>query len=263
MILYCFITHKKQLSFTFNRVYQMMTNLGIADYIVVVGGGTATEYIPDKKILHLPANDFYEGLPEKIYEMFQFLARAKRFKKYTHFLKCDDDIIIRKRFPLKKYRKIDYGGILCGPKISRDFHLRRCSPGSYFSQHPYTGPVVMYCNGGMSYIVSRKASVLIAAHQFKPNQEIYEDLFIGKILHAYDITPVKLRLLFFQTIESPEHPIHHPIRFFVEEKTKNLIRFVKNRFTNALWLKSIYLWKIMSFNLTWFKNMFITWEKLI
>ena len=220
MILYCFITHQAHLQQTRSRVGKMMAGLGTDDYMIVVGGYDATEYLPSEKVLQLPCNDLWEGLPEKVQQLFCFLAGHQAVQHYSHFFKCDEDIRIHKRINPKKLRKVHYGGVIYNGPFNRGYrryHIGRCSKASYFYRKPYTGPAVPYCLGGTAYVLSRRACRLIAAHKGKLLEtDIYEDLAVGKILYGHNIYPVNLEILMWNTIVAPEHNVlRHPIRVYL------------------------------------------------
>ena len=75
---------------------------------------------------------------------------------------------------------------------NRRWHINRCTPGSKFNNTPYNGIYVPWCLGGFGYILSRKAINVVGNYNENYDDEIYEDLLIGKILLKSDIKPVIL-----------------------------------------------------------------------
>ena len=76
-VLYVFITHQAELEMTKQRVSKMMQ---ACNYLIAVGGF-------DKK-----CNDRYEGLPEKVIKMYQFIATSTSYNGISHVLKMDSDM---------------------------------------------------------------------------------------------------------------------------------------------------------------------------
>ena len=189
MILYCFICCFKNLH-KISYIHSLMKFLNYPHYYIILGY-KETLINPQKKILFLKCDDTYEGLPNKIIELFKFLSNSKFFKDYTHFFKIDDDTNINK---IMDHRKLDgdYLGTIQDYEGKRDWHIGKCSPNSVWNKKIYNGNYVPWCKGGYGYILSRKA--INAIYEYKENydDEIYEDLLIGKILLKSDIQPKKL-----------------------------------------------------------------------
>ena len=201
MLLYLFVSCKKNINNSNNRINTMMKRLKIKDYIIIVGGDE-NKYNDNTHILHINCNDHYEGLPEKIIKTYNFIYKNPIFSKYTFLVKMDDDTIINK--PINNLDLCDYGGYINNnPNSSRDWHIGKCNNKSVWNNKQYDGIFVPYCLGGYSYILSfRILSYFVNINNY--NDEIYEDLFIGKILNRNKIYP-KCVYNLSEYIESPEH----------------------------------------------------------
>jgi len=201
MLLYMFISCEKRMG-CYNRIMGMMTALDYGDFIIVKGG-TETNYNPLTQILTLDCNDYYEGLPEKVLKAFKFVHDDARFSKYTQFCKVDDDIRVNRL--IVPGVLTDYCGILYNYTVgNRRWHIGKCSTGSPFNTMPYTGKYVPWCLGGNGYFVSRRSlDAIVNDTTYK--SEIYEDLYVAKLLRVAGILPTHipdlLRFLF-----SKDHP---------------------------------------------------------
>ncbi len=186
MILYCFICCFKNMH-KIGYIHNAMKNLGYPHYYIVLGY-KETLVNPKKKLLLLKCDDTYEGLPNKMVELFKFLSTSKFFKDYTYFYKLDDDININKIVDCKKIEG-DYLGTIQDYEGKRDWHVGKCSPNSIWNKKIYQGGYVPWCKGGYGYILSRKAINAICEYKEKYDDEIYEDLLIAKILLNSNIAP--------------------------------------------------------------------------
>ena len=189
MILYCFICCIKNL-YKISYIHNMMKSLGYLHYYIILGY-KETLINPKKKIIFLKCDDSYEGLPNKIVELFKFLSTSKFFEKYTYFFKCDDDINLKK---IIDYRQLkgDYLGTVQNYEGKRDWHLGKCSMGSEWNNKIYQGEYITWCKGGYGYILSRKAIDVVSDYKEIYDDEIYEDLLIAKILVKENIIPLIL-----------------------------------------------------------------------
>lgn len=230
MLLYCFITHRGQLMPTRSKVSAMMNRLGIDHYLVVSGGCPKDRYDQSQNTLHLCCNDHYEGLPEKIYRLFCYLANhPEDFGAYTHFLKCDEDTCILKKFKVPRLKKWDYAGVVTGEygRCARDYHQGKCSPQSPWNERLYTGAVVPFCLGGYGYVLSQKACrALATAHPPDLDQEIYEDLMVGKLLRRQHIYPKSMVWERQPCLVSPEHRLRSPINYHILKLKMKLKRIL-------------------------------------
>ena len=205
-ILYIFISHTLNIDNVFLRIKNMMLQNNNNNYIIVRGDIPATNhYDPYKKILTISCNDKYEGLPEKILKTFKFLVDAPEFKEYTHFYKLDDDMIIKKYINPNNLKHIDYAGNVQGVEGSRIWHIGKCSNNSKWNTQKYMGKFVPWCKGGYGYIISRTAINLIKDED-KYKEHIYEDVYIGILLHKNNIHPISMDpKILQQFVCSPDH----------------------------------------------------------
>lgn len=177
-ILKVFITHQDNLQATFSKVSSTYDK----DYVVVAGGYDQDSY--EGAIIKLNCDDSYCGLPHKMTSLFRFISENPAFDEYTHFHKLDEDMGFIKEidFELK-----DYMGMICGKyMINRNHHIGRCE-GHYWNDKPYEGEISDWCEGGLGYIVSRKAIELIG--QVDGKNYPLEDVMIANILENNGIYP--------------------------------------------------------------------------
>ena len=197
-ILYIFITCQTKYEITFPKITNMMKNLNNQNFIIIVGGSLDTFYDENNKTLNIQCNDFYEGLPEKMIKTYKFIYENDIFKKYKYICKLDDDVEI-KEFPEEnilseycgKIGNVDYG--------DRNWHIGKCSKDNKFNNKEYQGIYVPWCMGGYGYIISREILKYIK-DETGYDDEIYEDLYIAKILNKNNIFPKELKTeLYFTT----------------------------------------------------------------
>ena len=197
MILYIFITCLSNFHHSYNRITNMMTKLNNNDFVIVKGMDSNNKQIElyDEltHVLSLDSNDYYEGLPEKTIKSFKFIYNNSLFDKYTFLCKLDDDIIIKQLF---KFTNLpDYCGRLNNSYDGdRKWHIGKCSKNSIFNTTEYKGYYVPWCLGGNGYFLSRNALKFIILDMNYKN-EIYEDLYVAKILHRNNIFPINLPIL--------------------------------------------------------------------
>lgn len=189
-ILYIFITCKSRFDNCYNRIIEMMKNFNYNEFIIIKGGSDIEYYDIKKHILNLVCNDYYEGLPEKVIKTLTFIYNTKLYNKYKYICKVDDDIIIKKIFTTEKLPNY------CGKIFksgNRSYHIGRCSENSKFNNIKYTGKYVPFCAGGYGYIVSIKLLEFIVKDEDYKN-EIFEDLYIAKILYKYNTYPKDINI---------------------------------------------------------------------
>ena len=183
-ILYCFITHQRNIFNSFPRIVDMMQSLDIKDYLLCYGG-VRSEYDANNKILQIMSNDYYEGLPEKVVKMFNFISKHNELNKFSHYIKLDDDITI-----MQQVNNItdDYCGIIYSPSnMNRVYHIGRCSKDSKFNNMTFEGEAAKsWCLGGNGYVLSNKAMNIVSQDTDYYN-EIYEDMYVAKILKRNNI----------------------------------------------------------------------------
>lgn len=193
MNLYVFITHKLNIENCYQRIKDMM----VEDFIIVEGGNISDSYDQENKILRLNCNDKYVGLPEKIMKTFHFLISDQRFSQYTHFVKLDDDMMLKKRFDSIEG---DYLGEVHYVDGNRQWHMGRTK--TFWDKVPYLGEFKPWCMGGFGYIVSRNAlEKIVPNHQYL--EHIYEDVYIGILMDSVSISPKKINMK--EHFISPDH----------------------------------------------------------
>lgn len=190
-ILYIFITYKNNIINTQNRLKIMMNNLNNTNYIIVQGGDVSDNYDIDSKILSINCNDKYEGLPEKVLKSYKYIIESNLFSKYTHFIKLDDDMIIKKLIDYNDIKDINYGGIIQYNEGNRKWHIGKCSNTSWFNYNKYSGIFVPWCKGGYGYLISRIYINLIK-NNLTYKDIIYEDLYIAILLKEKNIEPINI-----------------------------------------------------------------------
>ena len=222
-ILYLFIAHQKVRNIALSRITGMMQALKSEDYAIVFGGFKKEEWIQSLKVLELECNDGYEGLPEKVRSALRFIGSTHFFNEYTHIAKLDQDM---KLIKLIDFRLKDYSGIL-NPSFNgnRHWHLGRCTPGSYFNDNLYAGDFVPWCHGGMGYIISRKAAVIVASTSSATN-EIYEDLFVAKVLRHHKIYPSSCNRLKHYFV-SPRHKQMKKVDYYYKKISSTLLKILR------------------------------------
>lgn len=192
MIFYIFISCKPLIGKRYQRIVDMMQKLDCQDFMFVVGGFKQTEFNERYRTLKLNCNDCYEGLPEKIIKTYNFISQNKRFDMYTHFCKLDDDMVIDHLIPLDK-NLTDYCGEVNKVEnvelsSARRYHVGRCTKGSKFNSTEYSGEYVDWCLGGSGYLLSKKSLNILSGDKNYFN-EIYEDLYVAKLLEGKGIYP--------------------------------------------------------------------------
>lgn len=177
--------------------------------VVVVGNEDLPAYQYrfeiESSILEVPANDFYEGLPQKVAKFFLFLGASS---VDLPVLKVDDEILCNDLGRLKarlsdKIRKYGYGGghIVDNPLLEECsyWHLNKCSEDKEINNTPYGMLFIApYVEGAYYWLNSETAAILskaVICHEDYIKSEIYEDRAIGGILHRYGIRPTLVDLV--------------------------------------------------------------------
>lgn len=197
-VLYVFITHQAELEMTKQRVSKMMQG---RNYLIAVGGFDKT--FQQDRILYLQCNDRYEGLPEKVIKMYQFIVTSTSYNGISHVIKMDSDMKFFSDIPRETLDMIVYGGRVESRLGNRSWHIGRCSKGSRFNTRPYDGEYVPWCLGGCGYVLNRKA-LLILADATGYKDQIYEDLYVAKILRKHGVAPKSIDQM-DRYFKSPAH----------------------------------------------------------
>ena len=191
-ILYIFISHENNISNIYNRIQTMMASHNNSNYIIVKGGDISNNYDINSKILSINCNDNYEGLPEKVLKTYKYIVESDKFNKYSHFIKLDDDMIIKKLIDFKIINGLNYcGNVNFSYNGNRRWHIGRCSRNSYWNTNEYKGEYTPWCLGGYGYCLSRNAMNLISLLNNKSynNFASFEDLYIAMLLKEKNINP--------------------------------------------------------------------------
>ena len=194
-ILYIFFTHQNNINNVSKRINIMMSSLNNNNYIIVQGGNISNNYDKNSKILSINCNDKYEGLPEKIIKTYKYIIDSNLFSQYVHFIKLDDDMIIRKLLDNKIIDGIDYcGKLMFSYTGDRKWHIGKCSKNSYWNTNEYKGNYTPWCLGGYGYCLSRYAinSISVINDESYNNFASFEDLFIATLLKKKQIDPCNI-----------------------------------------------------------------------
>ena len=157
-----------------------------------------------RRLLIVPANDAYEGLPTKVIKSFLFMGLACI---RVPILKLDDDIICDDLAALKivlsqVLAKSDYGGRVLSPATrlsdSQFWHFGKCEnpdinfrPDGMFFFFPYVAGACYWLSGEAINLLSKVA--LLQDRYFET--ELYEDRAVGTALNYYGIRPYHYDLI--------------------------------------------------------------------
>lgn len=191
------------------------------DCILFAGGYEKTELVGS--VLQLECNDKYDGLPEKVILMLQYLYESPMFTQYTHILKIDDHDVYCDRETISRIinnpviEKEDYCGnsIYSSKYISNIYHYGKVPKTSIWHNRPFKEPYPFsftYAAGGAGYILSQKAiRILLKRYNrdnidYIRNTDIYEDHMIGRLLIFAGIKPLRVALGIKTGIAPPMMP---------------------------------------------------------
>jgi len=164
------------------------------EYLYFIGDSDLTEPKEDteNKIVYLPCSDLYEHLPQKVYQMIDWIYKNKTNIKYM--IKTDDDIIFN--FPkLKMYssyilnNRIDYAGKVQkkSNNSQSDYHYGKVEDLT-LNKTKVKMPKCSFAEGGC-YFLSKKSMDTIVNKFNESQMTIYEDQSIGHCLNQYKIFP--------------------------------------------------------------------------
>ena len=173
--------------------------------IIICGKKMNQNYKLENNILYLNCNDYYEGLPEKMIACFDSILNIDKFNDITHIIKIDghdnnfnkiENVINNPEIYKNHYlgQRINYKN----NSNNRRWHFNKVSKKSYWDNKEYDGDYIDWIDGGTSYILSRKALILMnSIYSFKnlyevSKKHIYEDLMIAKLLKQFNILPKKI-----------------------------------------------------------------------
>lgn len=202
-VLRVIVTHQAHLQVTIEKAASSYKR----DY-VVVAGGYGQEGMSDG-VIKLNCDDSYCGLPDKITSLFRFISKEPAFDAYTHFLKLDEDMEFIKEID---FELADYMGMIAGKHtINRRHHIGR-SVGHHWNERPYDGEVSDWCEGGLGYIVSRRAMECIG--QVDGRMYPLEDVMVGNVLENIGVYP---RFVNINKYCKPNQ-FYNPIRSYLDFK---------------------------------------------
>jgi len=200
-ILYIFISCQKNLVNVKEKINKMMNKLNYNDYFIGVGGYSYNK-IYKNHIIKLKCNDFYEGLSEKVLTIFKVLYNSKLYKKYDYICKLDEDMKIINHLINVNDKYIGY--VHKHPSGSRNWHFNKFNNKNHkYYNKLYTGNFVPWCLGGLGYYI-HTSILYIFKKEILDENEIYEDVYISKILYKNKIYPSHIKNL-RSFIVSPEH----------------------------------------------------------
>jgi hypothetical protein len=192
-----------------SHLWESITSKNIDDLIIFTGGSDDTFFDKNKKVLHLKCDDGYEGLPEKMILMMEYILYSIHFEDVTHIIKIDDhdnrftEDNIKNLYNLEELKKYHY----VGQKLNNytiypwqwyegnKWHIGKVSETCFWYNKYYTGGYVPWLDGGCSYILSADAMKCITSWYNSSNinelrvKEIFEDAMMGKILYHHNIFP--------------------------------------------------------------------------
>jgi len=176
--------------------------------LIFTGSDANVNYYDEKnKIVFFDCNDKYDGIPEKVVLIIDFILKNPKFDKFTHIIKIDDhdniftDENIKNLHNLEELSQYDYIGQkvnINGENEFSDWHFNRFCKNDYWINKHADVSNITWCDGGCSYILSREAMRIINKVYNSNNidelrkTEIYEDCMIGKILNKNNIYPYKI-----------------------------------------------------------------------
>ena len=166
---------------------------GITVLFVVGNNKTKPTYIKDD-IIFVNGSDFYEGLPEKIFQAYKFIYQNFQFK---YIYKVDDDVIINPLNLIKTRLKGDYIGIkkIVDKSFNRYWHKGKCKDSS-LNNIGYPLNRIYYdtyhAKGESGYFLSKKAIDCIMKYEKYIITDLYEDKVFGDILRKEGINLTEL-----------------------------------------------------------------------
>lgn len=191
------------------HLWSKITSKGIDNLIIFVGDSSTNVYDPLTRVLRLKCNDKYEGLPEKMILMMEYVIQSNIFSDITHIIKIDDhDNVFTKEniknlYNIKELKKYHYVGQKLNNKSvypwewhnGNNWHIGKVSEKCFWYEKYYSGGYLPWLDGGCSYVLSKEAMQCITSWYNSSNleelrqSEIFEDVMIGKILYHHDIFP--------------------------------------------------------------------------
>jgi len=195
-----------------SHLWEEIVNRRRKDTYIFTGGADNTYMDNKKHVLHLKCNDKYDGLPEKVITMIDYILHNPAFSDVTHILKVDDHDTGFNRLNIKKLYKMndilygDYVGqkmnsINLEKRVASKYHFGKVEKTSYWHNREYfITENLNWLDGGCSYVLSRRSAQVINTYCnpsiFYSNKiyesEIYEDVMVAKLLCNHGIYPKKV-----------------------------------------------------------------------
>jgi hypothetical protein len=162
------------------------------------------QFDASRRLLVVPADDAYEGLPKKVIKLFLFIGFSS---VAVPVLKLDDDVVCDDLAALKTamedvLSKSDYGGRVLPPATrlsdSQFWHFGKCKnpdinfrPDGTFFFFPYAAGACYWLSGETINLLSKVALL----HDRYFETELYEDRAIGTSLNYYGVRPYHCDLI--------------------------------------------------------------------
>ena len=183
------------------KLWQQIIDRGVPNLIILCGGAEETNL--DGNMLYLKCPDAYEGLSEKMMCAIDFIVKCEKFKGITHILKADDHDTTFTKEEIEnicnKYDKFLNANDYVGQKLincqgNRKYHYGKVSKGCIWDNKPYTGVFYPWLGGGETYILSRRAMMVIypQVNEVK-HYGALEDVMMANLLIKHNIRPVQLK----------------------------------------------------------------------
>lgn len=194
------------------HLWSNISSKGIENLIIFTGDSEKTFYDEKTKVLHLKCDDKYEGLPEKMVIMMEYVLHSQKFSDVTHIIKIDDhDNVftsenIENLYNIPELKEYHYVGQKHNAQTfypwtwhaGNKWHLGKVTKDCFWHEKYYTGGYLPWLDGGCSYILSKEAMQCITSWYNSSNiqelreTEIFEDVMMAKILYHHDILPKQI-----------------------------------------------------------------------
>ena len=175
-------------------------------YVFVEGVALQSElFLLEQDVLKVRSLDSYEMLTSKVLGFFGYAS----ILNVDFAIKVDDSTILNPSLITEAIRKSsdltymclgDTGGAYVGtvPEAYRTWHQGK-SQNPEYNTWRYSEPFdVKYCQGSYGYVLGSMSLFIVYHHyiyhyhELVRSREIYEDKYIGEVLHRYDVNPVVL-----------------------------------------------------------------------
>lgn len=202
LVLTCELYLKTRYLKKFDELKNLLQNNPNYDFIFIKGDPNQDkEYVYDEqtKILTAKINDFYDGLPLKVYSGIKYIIYT--FDNVEGILKTDDDIVIKNKIifdnllPNKIYDYVSLYKIdKCNnkQKLVTKFYTRNISfePTKELINKKFN--IKPYCYGGGYYISFKSCKIILNNYDIIKTY-ISEDVAIGFVLNKNKIYPKHIK----------------------------------------------------------------------